>query len=85
MLINVWPFVVLLASVVWILVAITRLRLHPFLALILGALAAGALARIFPQATVVAGVPVIASLADVVRLTTDECLILPFFSFWNDE
>jgi GntP family gluconate:H+ symporter len=71
MLINVWPFVVLLASVVWILVAITRLKLHPFLALILGALVAGALARIFPQATVMAGVPVIASLADVVRLTME--------------
>jgi len=71
MLITVWPFIVLVVSVAWIVLAIARFKLHPFLALILAALAAGGLARVFPEATAVAGVPVIASLADVVRLTMD--------------
>jgi len=39
-----WPFVVLLASVAFIIVGIGKLRLHPFVALILAALLAGLLA-----------------------------------------
>lgn len=39
-----WPFVVLLASVAFIIVAIAKLRLHPFIALVLAALLAGLLA-----------------------------------------
>jgi GntP family gluconate:H+ symporter len=39
-----WPFVVLLASVAFIIVGIGKLRLHPFLALVLAALVAGLLA-----------------------------------------
>jgi len=39
-----WPFVVLLASVAFIIIAIGKLRLHPFVALILAALVAGLLA-----------------------------------------
>ncbi len=70
-LVNLWPFVVLVASVAFIMVAITRLKLHPFLALVLAALVAGALARIFPEATQVGGIPVIATLGDVVRLTME--------------
>ncbi|MEY4243724.1 MAG: Gnt-II system L-idonate transporter, partial [Verrucomicrobiota bacterium] len=71
MLDDVWPFIVLAASVALIVVAITRFKLHPFLALVLAALLAGALARVFPLTTAVAGVPLIASLGDVVRLTLE--------------
>ncbi len=39
-----WPFVVLAASVAFIIVGIGKLRLHPFLALVLAALLAGLLA-----------------------------------------
>jgi len=39
-----WPFVVLLVSVAFIIVGIGKLRLHPFVALILAALVAGLLA-----------------------------------------
>lgn len=39
-----WPFVVLVASVAFIIVGIGKLRLHPFIALILAALVAGLLA-----------------------------------------
>jgi gluconate:H+ symporter, GntP family len=70
-LIGNWPFVVLAVSVIFIIVSITRFKLHPFLALILAALVAGLLARIFPQATAIGGVPVIASLGDVIRLTME--------------
>lgn len=66
-----WPFVVLAASVAFIVVSIARFKLHPFLALVLAALFAGALARFFPQSTAVGGVAVIASLGDVVKLTMD--------------
>jgi hypothetical protein len=41
-----WPFVVLLISVALIVVLITVLRVHAFLALILAAIAAGALSPI---------------------------------------
>jgi len=64
-----WPFVVLIASVGFIMLAIGKLKLHPFLALILAALFVGTLARFIPASTSVGGVPVISSLADVVSLT----------------
>jgi GntP family gluconate:H+ symporter len=70
-LIGNWPFIVLAASVVFIVVSITNFKLHPFLALVLSALVAGVLARIFPVSTAVGGVPVIASLGDVIRLTME--------------
>ena len=68
--IDQWPFVVLLASVAFIVIAITQLRLHAFLALTLAALLAGVLASVFPAATVdpATGEPVIRSLSDVVNL-----------------
>ena len=67
----IWPFFVLIASVGFIMAAIMRFKLHPFLALILAALVAGVLARLFPDTTIANGVPVISSLADVIRLTTE--------------
>lgn len=66
-----WPFVVLAGSVAFIVLCITRLKFHPFLALVLAALFAGALARIHPGTTAINGSPVIASLGDVVRLTME--------------
>ncbi len=66
-----WPFCVLIASVAFIVVSITRFKLHPFLALVLAALVAGALARIYPESTLLNGKPVISSLADVVQLTME--------------
>ena len=66
-----WPFVVLIASVGFIVVTITRLKLHPFLALVLAALFAGALARVFPESTLLNGKPIISTLADVVQLTME--------------
>lgn len=66
-----WPFFVLIASIAFIIVSITRFKLHPFLALVLAALVAGALARIYPESTMLNGKPVISSLADVVQLTME--------------
>jgi GntP family gluconate:H+ symporter len=66
-----WPFLVLAASVGFIMLGIMRFKLHPFLALVLAALVAGSLARIFPDTTISNGVPVIGSLADVIRLTME--------------
>ncbi len=66
-----WPFVVLAVSVVFIIIAITRFKLHPFLALVLAAIFAGVLSRIYPLTTAVDGVVVISSLADVLRLTME--------------
>ena len=71
MIIENWPFVVLVASVAFIVVAITRFRLHPFLALVMAALFAGLLARIFPQTTIAGGTAVIGTLGDVVKLTME--------------
>jgi gluconate:H+ symporter, GntP family len=68
---DIWPFVVLAASVGFIMLGIMRFKLHPFLALVLAALVAGGLARIFPVTTAMDGVPLISSLADVVRLTME--------------
>lgn len=68
-LIDLWPFAVLIASVGFIMLAIGKLKLHPFLALILAALFVGTLARLIPASTSVGGVPVISSLADVLSLT----------------
>lgn len=67
-----WPFVVLVASVAFIVVGISQWRLHPFLALTLAAILAGALAAIFPASTLDAatGQPVISSLGDVIALVT---------------
>lgn len=66
-----WPFVVLAASVVFIVISITRFKLHPFLALILAALVAGVLSRIYPLSTLADGQVVIGSLGDVLRLTME--------------
>lgn len=68
-LIQAWPFIVLVLSVAFIVVAIGKMKLHPFLALILAALFVGTLARIYPDSTTVDGSPVISSLKDVVDLT----------------
>ena len=70
-LVDFWPFAVLVASIGFIVFAIGRLKLHPFLALILAALFVGILARLVPESTVVGGLPVIATLADVIRLTME--------------
>jgi GntP family gluconate:H+ symporter len=43
-----WPFVVLIVCVGFVILAISRLRLHPFLALILAALLAGVMASSLP-------------------------------------
>lgn len=43
-----WPFVVLIVSVVFVIVAISALRLHPFLALIFAAILAGVMADSLP-------------------------------------
>lgn len=66
-----WPFVVLIASVAFIVVSITKFKLHPFLALILAALVAGGLSRIYPLSTEMDGVAVVGSLGDVIRLTME--------------
>lgn len=50
-----WPFVVLVASVAFIIIGIGKLRLHPFLALVLAALVAGLLAGKDSWAVVNAG------------------------------
>lgn len=47
-----WPFVVLVVSVAFVILAITKFRLHAFLALILAAFLAGFLAGWFPPATI---------------------------------
>ncbi len=70
-LVESWPFVVLAASVAFIVVSIGVLRLHAFLSLILAAIFAGCLARVFPETTAVEGSAVIASLSDVLRLMLD--------------
>ena len=64
-----WPFAVLIASVGFIMLAIGKFKLHPFIALILAALFVGIMARFMPDSTSVDGAPVIASLADVLSLT----------------
>ena len=48
---HTWPFVVLAVSVAFIVVAITRLRMHAFLALILAAFLTGFLADGFSEAS----------------------------------
>lgn len=68
----IWPFIVLAASVAFIVVGISVLRLHAFLALILAALLAGVLASFFPESTIdpLTGEKMVASLGDVVNLVT---------------
>jgi len=65
-----WPFVVLVASVAFIVVAIGKLRLHPFVALILAALLAGLLAgkESWPVVTAGGGVVVYGPFLGVVEL-----------------
>ncbi len=67
-----WPFVVLVASVAFIVLGISRWRLHPFLALTLAAMLAGVLSAVFPASTVdpATGQPVVGSLGDVIGLVT---------------
>ncbi|MDO8543078.1 MAG: SLC13 family permease [Opitutaceae bacterium] len=50
--INLWPFAILGISVVFIILAITRLRMHAFIALILAAFLAGFLTRQFPAGAI---------------------------------
>ena len=45
---NTWPFVVLVVSVAFVIIAISALRMHAFLALILAALVAGVMADKLP-------------------------------------
>jgi gluconate:H+ symporter, GntP family len=45
---NTWPFVVLVACVAFVIIAISVLRLHPFLALIFAAILAGVMAESLP-------------------------------------
>jgi H+/gluconate symporter-like permease len=54
-----WPCVVLAVSIGFIVLSIARWKLHPFLALVLAALLAGVLARVFPETTAIGGVAVI--------------------------
>ena len=49
---SMWPFAVLAISVVFIIVAITKLRMHAFLALILAAFLAGFLTDEFAPAAI---------------------------------
>ena len=66
-----WPFVVLIASVIFIIVGISVIRWHPFIALILAALLAGIMASFYPESTVGPdGNVVITSLGDVIGLVT---------------
>jgi len=65
-----WPFVVLAVSVGFIMLAIGKLKLHPFIALILAALFVGILARFFPGSTDVKGVPDITSVATLGNVLT---------------
>ena len=55
--INPWPFLVLTVTVVFIIVAITKLRLHPFIALIGAAFLAGFLANGFSDKVLGDGFP----------------------------
>ena len=64
-----WPFVALVAGVVFIMLAIGKFKVHPFIALILAALFVGTMARFVPSSTLVDGIPAIASLGDVLSLT----------------
>jgi len=45
---NTWPFIVLIVSVAFVIIAISALRLHPFLALIFAAILAGVMADSLP-------------------------------------
>ncbi len=65
-----WPFIVLIASVCFIILAIGKLKLHPFIALILAALFVGIMARIFPDSTEVTKVPDITSIATLGNVLT---------------
>jgi GntP family gluconate:H+ symporter len=70
-LVSLWPFIVLLASVIFIVIGISVIRWHPFIALILAALLAGVMASFIPESTVGPdGSIVIPSLGDVIGLVT---------------
>jgi gluconate:H+ symporter, GntP family len=67
--VDFWPFAVLIISVVLIIILITVVRMHAFLALILAAFAAGMLARSLPQ---VPGEPSRSHWLQAVELSTRE-------------
>ena len=49
--IDLWPLFILLLSVVWVVVGITKLRLHPFLTLMLAAVLVGLMTGPLPELT----------------------------------
>ena len=49
--VDMWPLFILLLSVVWVVVGITKLRLHPFLTLILAAVLVGLMSGPLPELT----------------------------------
>ena len=49
--VDTWPLVILLVSVAWVVVGITKLRLHPFLTLMLAAVLVGWMTPWLPEAT----------------------------------
>ena len=64
-----WPFVVLALSVLFIIVAISKLKLHPFLALMMAGLCAGLLSAIVPDSTLLPdGTRAVNSVMDVTKL-----------------
>ena len=64
-----WPFVVLALSVLFIIVAISKLKLHPFLALMMAGLCAGLLSAIVPDSTLLPdGTRAVNSVLDVTKL-----------------
>ena len=64
-----WPFVVLALSVLFIIIAISKLKLHPFLALMMAGLFAGLLSAIVPDSTLLPdGTLAVNSVMDVTKL-----------------
>ena len=49
--VDYWPLFILLVSVVWVVVGITKLRLHPFLTLMLAAILVGLMTGPLPELT----------------------------------
>lgn len=54
---DAWLFVVLIASVGFVVLAIGKFKLHPFIALVIAALFVGIMARLIPESTAVDGAP----------------------------
>ena len=64
-----WPFVVLALSVLFIIIAISKLKLHPFLAMMMAGLFAGLLSAIVPDSTLLPdGTLAVNSVMDVTKL-----------------